>query len=292
MLDRLIDVRQNGIGDVVVACWIVHSAAAIGASVRVNPRNHAELARLLGVSGESLTSEEASDWSQTLGIGHQFEYEQVNVQPLSRFDAWSRSLGLPGLVPVRPPYLEAEEDARWADDQWAKVGRGGAPRVLIFPDAAWSMRAWPKAYFVDLAEGLVRAGFAVAAMAAAPSAVDYMPCHWWGGFRLGAVAAMAARAQIAVANDSGPAHLASAIGTRTLALSGPTDPSIVFAHEPNVHGIAIDARTLPCVTCHFSANRGYRHACEVGGCQALMRLDPGVVIERVTHAATLTAEAG
>jgi hypothetical protein len=280
----LIDVRQNGIGDVVVACWIVHSAAAAARRVRLNPRAHWALARLLDVPGDCVTEEEASDWSQTLGLGHQFEYEQVSLKPMSRFDAWSQSLGLPGLAALRPPYREASEDGAWADEQWEQVETDAdTPRVLLFPDVAWSMRGWPKAYFIDLAIALTNAGYAVAAMAAEQPAVEYMPCRWWSGFSLGRVAAMAVRATVAVANDSGPAHLASTVGTHTIAICGPTDPALVFAHDRNVEPVTLDARALACVGCHFSARRGYRHACEVGGCQALMRLDPLVVEQRVRH---------
>jgi len=283
----MIDVRQNGIGDIVVACWIVHSAAAIGERVRLNPRNHRTVATVLGVPDDCLTRDEAADWSQTLGIGHQFEYRQVDIAPMSRFDAWSYSLGLPGLRPVRPPYRETPEDAAWAEEQWHKVARvesdADAPRVLLFPDAAYSLRVWPRAYFIDLASQLEARGFAVAAMAATQAAVDFMPCRWWSGFTLAQTAAMAARATVVVANDSGPSHLASAVGTRTVAICGPTDPAIVFAHEPNVYGATFGRAALPCVPCHFSGARGYRHACESGGCQGLMRLDPseiGRVVER------------
>src|SRR5262249_24338423 len=192
--DRMIDVRQNGIGDIVVACWIVHSAAAVSERVRLNPRNHWPLAALLSVPEEFLTREEAADWSQTLGIGHQFEYAQVDTAPMSRFDAWCRSLELDGITPVRPPYLEDPGHGRWADEQWQKVPADpGAPRVLIFPDAAWSLRAWPRAYFVDLASELSGLGYAVAAMAGSQEAVEFMPCHWWGGFGLGVAAGTGAR---------------------------------------------------------------------------------------------------
>lgn len=287
--DRMIDVRQNGIGDIVVACWIVHSAAAVSERVRLNPRNHWPLAALLSVPEEFLTREEAADWSQTLGIGHQFEYAQVDTAPMSRFDAWCRSLELDGITPVRPPYLEDPGHGRWADEQWQKVPADpGAPRVLIFPDAAWSLRAWPRAYFVDLASELSGLGYAVAAMAGSQEAVEFMPCHWWSGFGLGMAAAMAARATVAVANDSGPSHLASTIGTPTVAICGASDPEIVFAHEPNVEAAVLDRSLLPCVRCHFSGGRGYRHACDVGGCQGLMRLDPGQVRRIVERTVTRT----
>ncbi len=45
------------------------------------------------------------------------------------------------------------------------------------------------------------------------------------GLGLGAYAAVLARARVAVANDSGPMHLADAVGTPTLGLFGVTDPA-------------------------------------------------------------------
>jgi hypothetical protein len=280
----IIDVRHNGIGDVVVACWIVHSAAAIGERVRLNPRDRREIASLLGVSDACLTSDEAADWSSTPGIGHQLEYALKNTNPMSRFDAWCRSLSLPTLTPVRPPYCELSDDGEWANEQWRKVDADDAkPHVLLFPDAAWPIRAWPKAYFIDLASELIRLGCAVVAMAGSPETVEYMPCHWWGGFNARKIAAMARRALVVVANESGPSHLAAALGTRTIAICGPTDPRIVFAHEPNVRAAILDATDLACVGCHFSHTKGYRSACDVGGCQALMRLDPatvGILVQR------------
>lgn len=281
----VIDVRSNGLGDVVVACWILYSARAAGKSVRLNPRDRREIPPLLGITGEQLTSDQGPDWSTTPGIGHQFEYAMRATAPMSRFDAWCHSLDLPRLVPVRPDYCEREDDGEWASEQWEKVDAAAAkPRVLLFPDAAWPVRTWPKAYFIDLASALLQGGYAVAAMSGTQATVEFMPCHWWGGFTERQAAAMARRANIVVANESGPAHLAAAIGTRTIAICGPTDPAIVFAHDPNVEAAVLDGATLACVGCHYSQARGYRTACEIGGCQALMRLDPGTVTERVTRA--------
>ena len=140
---------------------------------------------------------------------------------------------------------------------------------------------------MDLATALRDAGYAVAAMAASQAAVSYMPCHWWGGFSERQAAAMARRAMLVVANESGPSHLAAAIGTRTLTICGPTDPGIIFAHEPNVQTARLDAGTLACVGCHFSQEHGYRRACDGGECQALMRLDPFTVTKRIV--ATVSA---
>lgn len=281
----LIDVRNNGLGDVVVACWILRSAREAGERVRLNARSRREVAVLLGIEGRELTTDESADWCLTPGSG---EFALQASLRMSVFDAWCHTLNLPRLAPVRPTYCELSQDGEWADEQWSTVdAEGDKPRILIFPDAAWPIRAWPKAYYMDLATALRDAGYAVAAMAASQASVAYMPCHWWGGFSERQAAAMARRAVLVVANESGPAHLAAAVGTRTLSICGPTDPRIIFAHESNVQTAALDAGTLACVGCHFSPERGYRRACEGGECQALMRLDPFTVTKRIV--ATVSA---
>lgn len=282
----IIDVSHNGMGDVVVACWIVHSAQAAGHHVRVNPHNRREVALLLGVPDTCLTAAEDPVHSAAAGLG-ELEFRQADSSPVSRFDSWCRSLDLPPIAPVRPPYLELAHDAAWAEEQWRTVDPAGErPRVLIFPEAAWATRMWPRAYFIDVANALAARGCAVAAMAGTKAAVEQMPCHWWGGYSVRQAAAMCKRARLVVANESGPAHLASAVGTPTIAICGPTDPAIVFAHEPNVWPIRIDARQMPCVGCHFSGRRGYRHACDSSGCQALMRFDPGAAVEQIARLLT------
>jgi len=273
----IIDIQHNGMGDVVVACWIVHSAAAVGIHVRINTRERRDVANLLGVQDDCLTTEESPDKSSTPGNGH-LEFELARTNPVPRFDAWCRSVNLPHLTPVRPRYCELSEHGDWADKAWRTVNADpSTPRVLLFPEAAWPIRAWPRAYFMDLASDLVRAGWAVAAIGDSQASVNYMPCPWWGGFGVRHAAAMAKRATVVVANESGPSHLASALGVRTISICGPTDPWIVFGHEPNVQPAILDSSVLACVRCHFLDTKGYRAACHVGGCQALMRLDPATV---------------
>jgi hypothetical protein len=277
----IIDVSNNGLGDVVVASWIAHSARAVNRVVQVNAHHRREVAVMLGVPDICLTSAEEISRSPLPSFLH-LEYQLASTTPLSRFDAWCRCLGLPTLEPVRPSYCELAADGEWARQQWAVVDPGGEKqRVLLFPEAAWFTRMWPQAYYIDLANELGARGYAVAAMAGSQKAVDQMPCHWWGGFSVRQAAAMCRQADLVVANESGPAHLASVIGTPTVAICGPTDPALVFAHEANVRAVRIDSSLMPCVSCHFAASHGYRHACDVGGCQALMRLDPLTVSEAI-----------
>jgi hypothetical protein len=78
-----------------------------------------------------------------------------------------------------------------------------------------------------------------------------------------------------VGNDSFPTHLAGAVGVPTLALMGPTRPT-VFAHAPAVECLA--SATIDCTGCHFGPT--FRAACDQG-CQSLFRLYPDAVLRRV-----------
>jgi ADP-heptose:LPS heptosyltransferase len=152
------------------------------------------------------------------------------------------------------------------------------PRVAMFPGAAWRVRSWPIAYYIDLAENLKSTGIAVIGLGAKESDVQGFPGFWWWGLPISKVAAMIRRADLVVANDSGPAHLSGAIGVKTLAICGPTKGRLVFGHDENIFPVTLNSRALECTGCHFSPIFGFRDACRFGGCQALMRLVPDAVI--------------
>jgi len=286
---RVIDCQENGVGDVVVACWILHSAKAAGFAVHLNPRQNRSVALLLGVDQSQLTDESGQNWTYTPGIGTQYEYEKAPLSSLSRFDLWCASLDLPRLPPVRPNYVESPVDASWAESEWQRISSGMSPRVVLFPLAAWPVRTWPRAYFLDLVSSLIASGASTVVLGRNKGEVQDFPGHWLWGYDLLKVSALVRRADLVVANDSGPAHLAGTIGVTTLAICGPTRGSLVFGHDSNVMTVSFDLRIMPCVGCHFSVNGGFRSACRLAGCQALMRLPPDdvgkVALERLRESA-------
>jgi heptosyltransferase-2 len=64
---------------------------------------------------------------------------------------------------------------------------------------------------------------------------DYPGCHLAHGVGLGAYAALLRDAALVVANDTGPGHLAAAVGAPLLSVLGPTDPARWGAVGPTVH---------------------------------------------------------
>jgi lipopolysaccharide heptosyltransferase II len=137
---------------------------------------------------------------------------------------------------LEAPRLSPPEDAtakacRILSDAGLDAGR---PLALLAPGAAfgWTKR-WPPEHFAALAALLRERGFAAASvigpgeesLAAEIGAKAREPLPVLGAdLDPVGLAALFSRARVAVANDSGPAHLAAAVGTPVVVFFGPTDP--------------------------------------------------------------------
>jgi ADP-heptose:LPS heptosyltransferase len=174
---------------------------------------------------------------------------------------------------MRPTLRLAHEHRRWASDRLREFG--GEPLIVLFPQTAWVTREWPPSYWVDLSWKLKSAGVAtLVLLSSKDERFTNTPTYWWGT-PIERLAALIERAALVVGNDSFPAHLAGTIGVPTLAVMGPTRPT-VFAHAETVECVASAA--IECTGCHFSPP--FRAACDQG-CQSLFRLFPDTVFAKV-----------
>jgi heptosyltransferase-1 len=129
-----------------------------------------------------------------------------------------------------PPMLPVDPAAdTWADE--ILHAGGNRPAVLINPGAGWGAKRWPLERYADVAQGLISRGFQVlvntgpgeepladAILAKAASAT-------WIHCSLGHLIAITRRVALLVAGDTGPLHLACALGRPVVGIYGPTDPS-------------------------------------------------------------------
>lgn len=107
------------------------------------------------------------------------------------------------------------------------LGAADRPAVLLLPEAGMAIKEWAPQRYRTLARRLLRDGCAVLVAAAGPGVagavaegldgVDAVP-----PLSLRDLAALSASCAAAVAGDTGPARLAAAVGTPTVALYGPT----------------------------------------------------------------------
>jgi heptosyltransferase-2 len=150
---------------------------------------------------------------------------------------------------------------------------GDAPLVGLFPGAEWgASKRWPWRRFADLATELRRR------RPDARLAIFVGPKETWLGVRvfeesgkihpvlgpdldLAGLAAVLARLDLLVTNDSGPMHLAAALGVDTVALFGPTDPRRT---APAGDGHTVLYRDLWCSPCFRRRCPLLHHGCLAG----------------------------
>lgn len=124
-----------------------------------------------------------------------------------------------------------EESRRRVEDFLRREGvPAERPLVLISPGSGWSGKNWPGGRFREVAAWLEwERGAHVAWIGSAGEAAlvgdEPLPGKkWFGRFSIPELAAVMERAALWLGNDSGPMHLAAAVGCPTVSLWGPTEP--------------------------------------------------------------------
>lgn len=178
----------------------------------------------------------SNPFTRRLGARVSIGLKSPDAEPL---DAWVpyfyfqpevlRYLEVVSLVGATPVTLEPDFCVKSADH--VEVDRlrlaDDRPWVVIHPGATDGRRRWPAEQFATVADHLADAGARVivsggrnecAMVDAVVGAMRREPVALCDRLSTGGLAALLARAHVVVSNDSGPLHLAGAVGTRTVGL--------------------------------------------------------------------------
>jgi len=127
-----------------------------------------------------------------------------------------------------------DEEERAAEQILVENGiRSDQPFVAINPVAKWPTKLWAAERFRELAEGLLRKGFQVVFTGSKEDrphideivgTLGSSVMRLDGRTTLKVLAAVYRSASVVVSTDTGPMHLAAAVGTPVVALFGPTAP--------------------------------------------------------------------
>ena len=160
-----------------------------------------------------------------------------------------------GPLPAGLPHARlraAETDLAVAREWLAGRGIGSAEAVVLQPGAGSAAKVWPG--FAALARRLRAGGVPLVALAGPADGPAVEALLEDGAlqeetlardWQLPEIAALLSLARALVGNDSGPTHLAAAVGCPTVALFGPTDPAVWAPAGAHVRVVARPAGGAP-----------------------------------------------
>ena len=157
-----------------------------------------------------------------------------------------------GVLPATPPVPDLEVAADWTA-RWRRFAGGAGPWIGVFPGSNAPSRRWEPDRFATLVRIFADEGQKVVVfgseaerpitrVVAGNRALDA-----GGRTDIPMLAAGMADCTLLITNDSGPMHLAAAVGTPVIALFGPGDP--VATGPLGEHHQVLRRADLPCVPC-------------------------------------------
>ena len=171
---------------------------------------------------------------------------------------------------LTPRLYLSDEELAWGQ---ARV-QGGC--VALHPYAAHRHKAWPPGHWRALVDLLDRHGIPWLALGRGESLFPGHPQDFSNQTSLRESAALLAACSVLVTGDSGPMHLASAVGTPVVGLFGPTTQEWGF-FPSGPHDIVLEEK-LACRPCSLHG----KAPCPYGG-KCLAEISPDVVFGAVTR---------
>ena len=213
----------------------------------------AALARLAGIPDRVGFDTSAGRWLYTRLV--RYRRDRHHAERLWRLAAGDAAPA-PAPETIRPRLYPGDQERAAVDALLKPLPRDGATLLALAPGSIWATKRWPQfaalaAKLAPLHRIVVIGGREDAALAAEISraAGAERVLDATGRLSLLGSAELLRRCVALVTNDSAPQHLASAVGTPTLTVFGPTVPEFGFGPLAPRHATA-GHPTLACRPCN------------------------------------------
>jgi len=178
------------------------------------------------------------------------------------------------------------EEISWAGDFLKTAGIKTGQKIIVFnPGGNWMPKRWPAENFVELGKKISEYFGETAKILLSGSEKDIKLASGicesiqdsaivvCGKATLRQAAALFKRADLVISNDSGPLHIAAAVGAKVIGLFGPTSPEITGPYKADSDKVIILHKDIGCkIPC-------YNMKCSYSRCMAA--ITPDEVFEAV-----------
>lgn len=177
-------------------------------------------------------------------------------------------------------FMVPKEDIKWA---WQRLSAEGIDLhgswVVIHPGATAASRRYPVRHWVKVVKELDAAGYPIVFTGSIEEGelideimqrAEVNAISLAGALDLGKLGAVIGLAAAMISNNTGPAHIAAALGTPLVVLYALTNPQ----HTPWLPDSRVLFHDVPCRFC-------YKSACPQGHHECLEKVEPSQVLEAV-----------
>ena len=232
-----------------------------------------------------------SFWARLIGgsrwgipLFRRFESGYKSSHAVNRYLGILRSHGIPS-EDAAPEFYLSDSEKQAADDFLIRNGVSRRDLILgIHPGGGWLYKLWDAERFAALADRISEKYGAKVLVFAGPDEASLqdqvmnsmksspIPVKDVG---LRETAALIQKCDLYIGNDTGPMHIAAAVGTQVVAIFGPTDAG---RSGPYGHEHVVIAEEVECSPCHPGKNPG---GCGRGSCEAMEAVSLEQVMEAV-----------
>jgi heptosyltransferase I len=195
---------------------------------------------------------------------HRVKVPSIEQHAIERYLAVTDALGC-GREPVEFHFVTDEKDRAQVDSLVAGVGKF----AVLLPGTNWVTKRWPVEKFAAMVQPL-RQRFGLASVVAGGSdeieLAKQIPAdvNAVGKTSLRELVALLERAELVIANDSGPMHIAAALGKPLVSVFGPTNAVRTGPWGRMESVISVE---IPCRPC-------YSRQCSHISCMKFLEIEP------------------
>ena len=181
-------------------------------------------------------------------------YERQDLPAINRIDLFAKSMGIPRLVKKKPWYQIEAQEQQWARRALKSIVDQGKKVVVLHTASMDEKRCWPIDKYIDLVKQAGEEGLPIHFVI-----LDFnnkyanwqqrSNCTEFSRTSLRQMAALIAAADLFIGPDSGPMHLAGALGTRSIVIFGSIPPQARINYYPSHEGVVLNG--LSCLGCWY-----------------------------------------